>query len=79
MEQADRRVANTERNGTRVSTAFLGVDHASFGMLGRGAKPLLFETLVFGGPHNGFTERCSTWAEAEDQHRRICDQALGQD
>lgn len=47
MEKADRRVALTEFDGGRVSTVFLGIDHA-FGL----AAPLLYETMIFGGPHS---------------------------
>lgn len=49
--------------GVSISTVFLGLDH-SWG----GGPPLLFETMIFGGPHDGYQERCSTWAEAEGQH-----------
>lgn len=51
--------------GVRVSTVFLGVDH-SFG----GGDPLLFETMIFEGPHADYQERYSTWAEAEAGHAR---------
>ena len=43
---------------------FLGLDH-SFG----GGAPLLFETMVFGGPLDGEQERYSTWNEAEAGHK----------
>lgn len=46
-----------------VSTVFLGLDH-NFG----DGPPLLFETMIFGGPHADFQARCSTWSEAEKQH-----------
>lgn len=46
-----------------VSTVFLGIDH---GYLER--KPLLFETMIFGGAHDQYQERCSTWEEAELMH-----------
>lgn len=52
-------------NDVRVSTVFLGLDH-SFGT----GEPLLFETMIFGGEHNDYTERCSTWEQAEAQHER---------
>lgn len=51
-------------DNSRVSTVFLGLDH-SFGI---GGPPILFETMIFGGPHDGYQERCSTWDEAEAQH-----------
>lgn len=51
-----------------VSTVFLGLDHS----FGRG-PPMLFETMVFGGPLDHECERCSTWEEAEQQHERMCE------
>lgn len=63
-------VANTEINGITVSTVFLGLDH-SWG----GGTPILFETMIFGGEHDQFQERYSTWAEAEAGHRAACELA----
>lgn len=60
---ADRHVANDEIGGARVSTVFLGIDY-SFG----NGPPLLFETMIFGGPHADYQTRCSTWEQAEAQH-----------
>lgn len=59
----ERCVAVTEIGPSRVSTVFLGLDH-SFG----GATPILFETMVFGGPLDQEEERYSTWEEAENGH-----------
>lgn len=47
----------------RISTVFLGLDHAHFG-----GEPLLFETMIFGGPHDQYQTRCSTWDQAVAQH-----------
>lgn len=58
-------VGSTEFPGGRVSTVFLQLDHAY-----DGGKPLVFETMVFGGPHDGDQERYSTWDEAEAGHAR---------
>jgi len=52
----------------RISTVFLGVDH-SFG----DGKPILFETMVFGGELDEEMERCSTWEEAEIMHQAMCE------
>ena len=54
----------TEDNNILVSTVFLGIDH-NFCMTG---EPILFETMVFGGEHNGWCRRYSTWEEAEQGH-----------
>lgn len=58
-----RNVAKTNISDGKVSTVFLGLDH-SYGV----GPPLLFETMVFGGSHDGNTERCTTWEQAEAQH-----------
>jgi hypothetical protein len=63
-------IARTNLLDAYVSTVFLGLNHN----LGPG-PPLLFETLVIDGPHDGYRRRCSTWAQAEAQHRAAC--ALG--
>jgi hypothetical protein len=48
-----------------VSTVFiLGINHA-FG----DGDPLLFETMVFEGPMDGYQVRYSTWEQAEIGHR----------
>jgi hypothetical protein len=46
-----------------VSTVFLALDHN----LGDG-PPLLWETMIFGGPHHGFQDRYTTRAAAEAGH-----------
>lgn len=46
-----------------ISTVFLGLDHG-YGV----GDPLLFETLVFGGPRHMSGDRYSTWEEAEAGH-----------
>ena len=51
-----------------ISTVFLGIDH-NFG----DGKPLLFETMVFGGPLDQECERCSTWEAAEQMHEKMCE------
>lgn len=47
-----------------ISTVFLGLDH-SFGS----GPPLLFETMVFGGPLDQEMDRYTTWEEAEIGHK----------
>ncbi len=73
FETADRHVAQTELpNGVRVSTVFLGLDH-NFG----GGEPILFETMIFGGEHDGCQERYFTWEEAEVGHKQALAKAEG--
>lgn len=71
FETAERHVAIKVIGDVRVSTVFLGLDH-SFG----GATPILFETIIFGGPHDQYQERCSTWDEADAMHARACKDAF---
>ena len=63
FETADRTIALTQLDGMRVSTVFLGLDH-SFGS----GEPLLFETLIFGGPHDGEGKRYATREQAMVGH-----------
>jgi len=48
----------------RISTVFLGIDHAFMG-----GPPILFETMIFGGEHDQYQRRYSTWEEAEQGHQ----------
>jgi len=47
-----------------ISTVFLGLDH-NWKQKG---KPLIYETMIFGGSHNYYTKRYSTKEEAETGH-----------
>lgn len=60
-------VAKTRIRDVLVSTVFLCIDHGT----GTDA-PLLWETLVFGGAHDGDVERYTSRAAAEAGHTRIC-------
>jgi hypothetical protein len=93
FETADRRVAETEvlddlvaqiavpelrpveRGTSRISTVFLGLDHNHGGV----GPPILFETMVFGGPLDRECQRYATWDEAEAGHAemvaRVCRRA----
>jgi hypothetical protein len=73
-ESQNRHVAKTKGPGCKISTVFLGLDH-SFGE----GKPLLFETMVFGGKFDQETNRYSTWDEAEAGHIEMCIKFLGLD
>jgi hypothetical protein len=63
FETADRNVAKDQIGDVYISTVFLGINH----QWGDG-PPLLFETMIFGGPHDQRQTRASTWDEAEKQH-----------
>jgi hypothetical protein len=71
LDKAEIHVAHEKRGDVTVSTVFLGIDHA-FG----GSVPMLFETMIFGGKHDEYQERCSTWDEAEQMHKRACELAF---
>lgn len=60
-------VERTNIGKVEVSTIFLAVNH------GWGEHPILFETMIFGGPRNDETYRCSTYGQAEEQHRMAVD------
>lgn len=62
-ETADRTVAQSMVGATRVSTVFLALDHGFLNNL-----PVLFETMVFGGPLDRQMKRYSTWLDAEKGH-----------
>jgi hypothetical protein len=60
-----------------VSTVFLGIDHRHWG----DGPPILFETLIFGGPLNGQGMRYASYDDAETGHKtfvRKAREAIGQ-
>lgn len=61
-----RRIGDDWVGAVRVSTVFIGLDHS----FGRG-DPLVFETMVFGGPLNMAMDRYATYAEAERGHQEM--------
>ena len=66
FETADWTVARTQVGDVVVSTVFLGMDH-SFGA----GPPLLFETMVFGGPLDEEQRRWHRRTEAEAGHKIV--------
>ena len=66
LDRATVRVAGKPVVFVDVSTVFLGFDH----QIGEG-PPLLFETMVFGGPLDQESDRCSTWEDAEKMHEKM--------
>lgn len=70
MEQ--RRIAFTRISARiTVSTVFLGIDY-SF----NGGPPLVFESLVFGGKHDGEMLRYSSYDEAVKGHNELVAMSL---
>ena len=72
FKNSHRHVASMSVGDVFVSTVFLGIDH-SFGE----GEPMLFETMIFGGLHDGYQRRCSTWEEAETMHTKALDVVRG--
>lgn len=63
FERANRRVDESFIGNIRISTVFLGLDHGF-----SGGRRLWFETMIFGGSHDGYQERYETWEQAEQGH-----------
>lgn len=53
-------------DGYTVSTVWLWLDHGF-----RKGKPLIFETMIFGGDRDGETYRYSNLEEARKWHKKI--------
>lgn len=66
MDDENRRVAKDSIGDVDISTVFLGLDH----QFEPGGPPLIFETMIFGGPLDQTRERYSTWEQAEAGHAR---------
>jgi hypothetical protein len=61
----NRRIARTDiSDSIWVSTVFLGLDHG----FDEGGAPVLFETMIFGGPQNNELWRCAFYNQALRQH-----------
>jgi hypothetical protein len=71
--ESQRQVALTQNETVMVSTIFLGLDHRFF----NDGPPILFETMVFGGPYDEFQDRTCTWDEALEAHKEICAVVFG--
>lgn len=56
-------VAKTMVGDVKISTVFLGINCAF-----DGGMPLLFETMIFGGPHDCYQRRYVTRTGALDGH-----------
>jgi len=64
----ERIIAKTELDGVLISTIFLGLDHN----FSENGPPVLWETMVFGGPLNRDASRCAGSREqAEAMHQEF--------
>lgn len=59
-------IAMYESPEIQISTVFLGLAHGE-----RDGKPVLFETMVFGGDHDGDMDRYCTVDEARKGHKEF--------
>ena len=76
FETAERHIGNDFLDGgLHVSTVFLGIDH-NFRLNG---PPLLFETMIFGGPHDQYQDRYATKDEALAGHAKALRIAKGEE
>jgi hypothetical protein len=64
FETNDRHIGKDKINDATISTIFLSLDHAYDG------KPILFETMIFGGKFDGYQERYHTIEEAREGHKK---------
>lgn len=61
---SNRTLALTKGKGWKVSTVFLGLDHG----FGISKAPVLWESMVFGGPLDGQMRRYDDWERAHTGH-----------
>lgn len=59
------RIGDDRIGKCRVSTVFLGLDHNFFG----NGDPIVFETMIFGGPLDSEQWRYATYSDAERGHQ----------
>lgn len=69
VNELNDKVAKTEfKDGTYISTMFLGFNHNIFGE----GKPILFEIMLFPrGRICGYTRRYTSWEAAERGHKEV--------
>lgn len=60
--------------GIEVSTVFIGINLSPF----RPGAPAWFETMIFGGEHDSYQDRYSTFEEAETGHAEAVRVARGE-
>lgn len=66
-------ISKTVKGDVVVSTVWLGIDH-NFGL---GGPPIIFETMIFGGPFDQEQWRYSTLEQAQVGHLDACRIAFG--
>ena len=67
VERANREVRRDElQNGVIVVTVFVGQAEC----MDETQEPLLFETMIRGGIHDGIVQQFATWEQAEEGHEK---------
>lgn len=66
MQKAERHIGEDRIGDVRISTIFLGLDHR----WKEDESPILWETMIFGGPHDQYQERYATIEDAKAGHAR---------
>jgi hypothetical protein len=66
MEYARTSLAQDAMGESRVSTVFLGLDYSFV----PGGAPVLWETMIFGGEHDGYQDRYTSYADALAGHAK---------
>lgn len=61
-----RTVKRDEISDILVSTVFLGLDHSWT----PGGKPVLWETMIFGGEHDQYQDRYTSHKDALEGHKK---------
>lgn len=66
FQTANRTIEATDIGSVTVSTVFLGLDHG----FGQSGLPILYETMIFGGPLDEYQRRYSSREAALAGHAR---------
>lgn len=61
----ERQIEQTIIGDVSISTVFLGINHSFYD-----DGELWFETMIFGGPHDGYEDRSATYNGALEMHER---------
>ncbi len=65
----EKRIVKQEYIGDiKVSTVFLGLDHGW-----NSSVPVLWETMIFGGEHDQYQERYTSYEDAVEGHQKAID------
>jgi hypothetical protein len=69
----DRVLKKTKIGDVEVSTVFLCIDHNFCG----NGDPILWETMIFGGKHDGYCDRYPSRVDALAGHETACEMVRG--